>query len=419
MKFFKNFSFGKLLDNKRFTIPLSILLAFISWVVLTVNQKPTMDRVFTDLTVTVNLENTFASENDMSIIGDISQQKFTVTVRGSNYAVGALTSGDFNLYASAATVDEPGEYNLEVAATRNNSDYEIVSITPETLSVNFDYIETKEFTINALAQGATAADGLIAEGGIVSGTESDTVTIKGPRAVLNRIETVAALAQVNSTLSESATFDADIILYDVDGKVIEKDNLSLSAEKVKVTVPISRKKVVPVRVVFSNLPEGFSRQSISCSIDNSSVTVIGTPETIEKTTEITLSPIDIRKVTLDSNKFDVSAKLPEGVRVLDNIDHFTVTVGLKNYAEKIVTVSSIKYTGLSHKLTTEGGSAIKNVRICGPTSVLKDIDESKIYAQTDLSGKKAGGHTVDVDINFDGYKNVWAIGTYKTTVTVK
>jgi len=419
MKFFKNFSFNKLLDNKRFTIPLSILLAFICWVVLTVNQKPTMDRVFTDLTVTVNLENTFASENDMSIIGDISQQKFTVTVRGSNYAVGSLTANDFNLYASAATVDEPGEYNLEVAATRNNSDYEIVSITPDILKVNFDYIETKEFTINALAQGATAAEGLIAEGGIVSGTESDTVTIKGPRAVLNKIETVAALAQVNSTLSESATFDADIILYDVDGNVIKKDNLSLSAEKVKVTVPISKKKVVPVRVVFSHLPEGFSRQSISCSIDNSSVTVIGTPETIEKTTEITLSPIDIRKVTLDSDKFDVSAKLPEGVRVLDNIDHFTVTIGLKNYAEKVVTVSSIKYTGLSAKLDTEGGSAIKNVRICGPASVLNNIDEAKIYAQTDLSGKKAGGHTVDVDINFEGYKNVWAIGTYKTTVTVK
>ena len=216
MKFLKNFSFRRLLYNKRFTIPFSIFLAFSFWIVLTINQKPTMERTFTDMTVNVNLENTYAAENQMSIIGDISQQKYTVTVRGPSYVIGGMTSSDLSLYASAASVDAPGDYSLEVAAANNNTEYEILSISPPTLDVNFDYIETEEFTITALAQGATAFEGLITEGGIVSGTESDTVTIKGPRAIINKIETVAALAQVNKTLSASETFDADIykkVLY--------------------------------------------------------------------------------------------------------------------------------------------------------------------------------------------------------------
>jgi len=419
MNFINNFSFTKLLNNKRFTVPFSILLAFIMWVVLTVNQKPTMQRVFTDLTVTLNLENTYASENNMSIIGDISEQKFTVTVRGPNASVGALTANDLGLFVSAAQVDAPGEYKLDVKPASSSTDYEILSISPPTLAVNFDYVDTREFTINALAQGAVAAEGLITEGGIVSGTQSDTVTISGPRSVLNKIETVAALAQVNKTLSVSETFDAEIILYDVDGNVIEKDNLSLSAENVKVTVPISKKKVVPVKVTFSNYPDVFLQQTLSCSIDNASVTVIGTPETVDKTTEIILSPIDLRKVSLNSASFDLSPKLPEGVRLLDNIEHFTVKINLEDYAERTVKVSSIKYTNLSSKLKAKGGAAIQNVKICGPASVIRKIDTSKIFAQTDLKDMKAGEHTVSVAINFNGYSNVWAVGEYKTTVIVE
>ncbi len=419
IEFFKNFSFRKLLYQKKFTLPFSILLAFAIWIVLTVNQKPTMERTFTDMTVNINLENTYAADNELNIIGDISQQKFTVTVRGPGYIVGGMTASDLNLYASAASVDAPGKYNLDVSSMHNNSDFEILSISPLTLDVTFDYIESKEFTINALAQGATAAEGLITEGGVVSGAESDTVTIKGPRTVLNKIETVAALAKVNKTLSASETFDAEIILYDADGNVIEQNDLSLSTKNVKVMVPISKKKVVPIKVAFSNLPEGFDKSSIKTKVDYSSVTIIGTPETVDKTKAIDLSPINITNVASGTTSFDVSAKLPEGVRILDSIDHFTVEVNLKGYAEKKITVSTIKYTGLSKGLKTQGGTAIKNVRICGPESVINNIDPKKVFAKIDLTDKKAGEHTVSATIHFDGYKNIWSIGDYKTTVRVK
>jgi len=184
-------------------------------------------------------------------------------------------------------------------------------------------------------------------------------------------------------------------------------------------IPISKKKVVPVKVTFSNYPDVFLQQTLSCSIDNASVTVIGTPETVDKTTEIILSPIDLRKVSLNSASFDLSPKLPEGVRLLDNIEHFTVKINLEDYAERTVKVSSIKYTNLSSKLKAKGGAAIQNVKICGPASVIRKIDTSKIFAQTDLKDMKAGEHTVSVAINFNGYSNVWAVGEYKTTVIVE
>jgi len=417
----KKISFRKLLYNKRFTVPLSIIAAFIFWLVITINQKPDMDRTFSKLNVTINLENTLAATNEMSIIGDISKQEFTVVVRGPSYLVSSLTASDMNLYASAATVDEPGDYELEVSASTGgiSSDYQIISITPSTVNVTFDYIETKEFSIIPTAVGAVAEKGLIAENGVVSGTESDTITVKGPRSVINKIETVNAVAEVNKTLSASDTFDAKIVLYDAKGNEISQENLIFSTSNVKVTVPISKKKVVPVKVEYSNLPSGFNTASLTASVDYASVTVIGTPATVEKITSVSLSPIDITAISTDSSSFDVSAKLPEGVKLLDSIDHFTVTVDTSKYTEKTITVSSVKYTNLESGLKTQGSSSIKNVKICGPKEVIDKLDISKIYAEINLTDKKAGEHTVTAIIKFEGYNNIWAVGTYSTTVTLK
>lgn len=415
------FSFKKLLYNKRLTIPLSILTAFVFWLVIMISQNPDIERTFTDIPININLENTFVSENGMEIIGDISSQKFTVTIKGPSYVVSALQSGDFYVYASAAAINAPGDYQLEVSGGKNTavSDYEFISISPSTVNVNFDYVDTKEFTVKARAEGATATEGLIAETAVVSGTESDTITIKGPRTIINRIATVEAYAEVNKTLSESATYDAEIHLYDEAGEAIDMTNLTLSEHAVKVTVPISKSVTIPVVADFTNLPEGFQKSSIGYSVDHQSVTVIGKPEAIDKITQVTLSAIDITSVSVSSNKFDVSPKLPDGVRLLDSIEHFTVTVDTSGYAEKTFTVSSVRFKGLSAGLSAVSDTVIRNVKICGPKDVIAKLKDDMLYALVDLSDKAAGEHTVSVSVRSDSYNNIWQVGSYSTTVKIR
>lgn len=421
MKFLKSLSLKKLLYDKRFTITLSIVAAFFIWIVITVQQKPVIPRTFTDLTVNINLENTFVAENGMSIIGDISEQKFTVVVTGPTSVVSRLTASDLGLYASAGEVDAPGTYNLKVSPTSSvaSAEYEITSISPPAIDVNFDYVETEEFTINAIAEGVTPAEGLIAENGIVGGMESDTVSITGPRTVVSQIETVSAVAKVNKTLSATETFDADIVLFNAEGNVIDQKNLNLSTSKVQVTVPISKKKTVPVKVEFANAPTGFDASSLAVSYNYSTVTIIGTPDKVDKTSQILLSPIDISALSSGSKSYDLSLKLPEGVRLLDTIEFITVTINASNYNEKTLDVSSVKYTGLSSGLSTGSLSGIKNVRICGPRNVIRNFNVNNITAEVDLTDKKAGQHTVSVKFKMNDHNNVWVIGQYTTTVTIK
>ena len=421
MKFLKNFSARKLLFDKRFTVTISIIAAFMIWMVITIQQKPIIQRPFTDLTVNINLENTFVAENGMSIIGDISEQKFTVTVTGRTNVVSSLTANDIGLYASAGEVDAPGTYSLKVSPTSSvvAAEYEITNISPPAIDVSFDYIDTEEFVLTASAEGVTAADGLIAESGVVGGMESDTVSITGPRTVISQIATVSAVAKVNKTLNATETFDADVVILDADGKEIDQKYLTISTTKVKVTVPISKKKTVPVKVSFTNAPSGFSGSSLPVSFNYDKVTVIGTPDTVDKTTQVTLAPIDISTLSAGTKTYDLALKLPEGVRLLDTIETISVTVNAANYSEKTLDISSVKYTGLSSGLSTGSLSKIKNVKICGPRNVIRNITSENITAEVDLTDKKAGQHTVTVKFKLKDCNNVWVIGEYTTTVTIK
>lgn len=419
-----SFFLKRLFYSKRFTVIFSLLAAFVLWLVIMISQNPEIERSFTDISLQINLENTTVSNNGMEIIGDLSEQKFTVTVNGPSYVVSALTASDVYVYASAAQVDKPETYQLNVIGAKKNTaaDYEIIAVSPKTVSVKFDYVDTKEFTLKPNAPGVVAEKGLIADTPVVSGVESDTVTIEGARSVVNKISSVEAYTDAKATLNASETFDAEIRLYNEEGKRLEGEDLKylkISVSAVKVTVPIVKSATVKVIPQFTNLPDNFDQSSIPYTVDHPTVEVIGTPSAVEGIDKITLSPIDITSVSKNKNRFEVTAKLPEGVRLKDNITSFAVTVDLTDYAEKTVTVSRFKGNNLASGLKAGMVGEIKNVTIFGKKDVLDALKEDELYAVADLKDKAKGEYTVEVIIQSDTVHTVWQVGTCQATVKIQ
>ncbi len=283
--------------------------------------------------------------------------------------------------------------------------------------------------------GVSAADGLVAETPVVSDSQQNTITIKGPRTTMEKIATVGTYAEVNKTLDSSQSFDSDIVLYDsddaiiyrytADGTVYDAGNnivtnsyLTLSFTTTKVTQPISKMKSVQCKANFNNLPSGLSESDISYTIDQSKVTIIGTPEVVDKIDSISLSAIDFRKVSSTTNVFEVSPVLPDGVKILESVEYFTVNINMSGYTETVIDIRNIRCTGLADNLKAKTDTRIKNVKLCGPSDVISSIKSSDFYAVVDLTDKSAGDHTVEVIVKSDIYKNVWQVGNYSTSVTL-
>lgn len=429
---------GRLLDNKKFTATLACILSFSIWLIVMINRNPVRDQVFTDITATVSIENTVASELGLGIISDVASQKFTVTLSGPNYIVSSLKSEDFLLSASVADVNASGTYTLDVLGTMNSTKtgYTFKNISPATIDVTFDYIDVKEFTVAPKLIGVGAAEGLIADTPAVSDANQSTITVKGPRSVMERIATVGAYSEVNKTLGATQSYDCEIVLYDendkiiyrytADGKVydasenlIESTYLTLSFTNVKVTQPISKKAEVRVKPSFTGLPSGIKSEDIKWNIDHSVISVVGTPDIVSSMKELTLPAVDFRGVSPTSNSFEVSATLPDGVKILDSIDFFTVTIDTTGYAEKTFNISEIKCVGLDSSLNAKTSNRIRNVKICGPADVIAQITAADLYAVLDLTDKSAGEHTIEATIKSDKFNNIWQVGAYSTTVTIR
>ena len=428
---------GNLLYNKKFTIILSVVLAFSLWLGIAMVENPIRQQTFTDLSASITLDGTAAADLGLGIVSNVAAEKFSITVSGPNYIVSALKAEDFSLSASTIDINSAGTFNLDIipTAATGKTGFTISSVNPSSISVSVDFIDTEEFTVVPKLIGVSAAEGLVAETPVVSDAQQSTITIKGPRTTIEKIASVGTLYEVNSVLDTSKTFNSDIVLYDdndkilyrytadgtvydVNQNIVTSSYLTLSFTSAKITQPISKKKSVNCKAVFNNLPTGLTDGDIKYTINQNKVTVIGAPEIIDKIDNIPLSAIDFRNVDTVSNSFEVSAILPDGVKFLDSVDVFVVDIDTSKYKEKTFEVKDIRCLGLSEGLKAKTSDSIKNIKICGPANIIEKIKASDLFAVVDLKDKAAGDYTVEVVIKSDVYDKIWQLGSYSTSVTL-
>lgn len=421
MNILNKFSIRDLLHNKKFAIFFSILVSFIFWLVISIEQNPEREQTFNNLPINISLQGTVLEDMGIDVVDDSMLKTASVTVYGPNYIVSSLKDDDIKVNATISDITAPGTYTVNLSAVRNSnkSDYSFVSVNPSSITVKFDYIDTKEYTVTAKVKGVSAVGGLIAEDPIVNGLENGVIIIKGPRTKMEKISSVVAFADINKTLSVTTSFDAKLQLLDADGKELDKSNFTISEEKLKVSVPISKKKVVTLSATFDKAEQALI-DGLKYTYDTSRITVIGPPDTIDSLNTIELSPVDVSKLSLLNSVFEVTPVLPDGVKILDNITSVKVSFNLSGYAQKTIDISNIKSKNKPSDISGfESSGKLKNVVICGPSNVISQITADDLTAYIDLSGKSAGEHNVSVYITSDRYSSVWAIGSYNLSVVLK
>ncbi len=413
---FKKDSMRNLFYNRKFVFAFSLIVAFVFWLVITINQNPERTRVFSNITVSVSTEGTAAGELGLDVISK-SADTVSVKVSGPSYVIASLSSSDISVSASIAEVTEAGTYELGLTAACAESGIKVLSVSPAKVSTVFDYVDTKLYNLEVEAVGATAVSGLIVDTPSVSTSSDSTISVTGARTELEKIARVVAVADVNSQLKNTSSFDADIHLYDAEGKELDKSAYSLSVSKVKITVPILKQKEVPIKVTFSNKPKAYANKDISYTASAQKVTIMGPESSIDTIESVSLAPINFDSVSKDNNSFDVAPILPNGVKLAENIETVTVVINTSGFSEGTYNVTEFKFQGTDGKKVTASG--VRNVKICGPSSAIRKIKSSGLYAVADLTGKAAGVYTVPVRIYAEDYDNIWQVGTYEVVVTVK
>lgn len=423
----KRISIRVLLENKKIAMIISVVMAILLWFSITITESPDSENTLAGLSVAIPIENTVVGEMGMDIIGDPSAYTASVTVKGPAYVVSSLSREDILVSASISSVTNSGTYSLELRATKQagaEDNFEIVALSPKTISVKFDYIDTKQFEVTAQAIGHKAEEGLVAELPFISDSNNALLNVKGPRTDIEKISKIVAVAEVNKTLGGTETFDGTLKMLDIDGKEMKLEDFTITAQDgrsapdVKITVPIYKEKIVPITAQFVNEPKAFSNKKISHTLEHKTVLISGPPEAIDNVEDIKLSGIDFRQITGNNQEFVTTLIMPEGMKNKDNIESVKVKItGLENYTVKSFTVTQISIvdsSDTSARLTRE----IRNVKIMGPKDVLNNISASDLSAEVAIQGLQSGEHTVSATIACKKADNVWQLGSYTASINI-
>lgn len=416
----------RMFENKKIAMITSIIVAVALWFGITIMESPDSENTISGLSIAIPIENTVVGEMGMDIIGDPSAYTASVTVRGPAYVVSALSSEDILVTASISNVTNSGSYSLDLRATKqagSDDNFEIISLFPRTINVEFDYIDTKQFAVTVQAVGHKAEEGLMAEVPFVSDSNNATLNVKGPRTDIEKISKVVAVADVNETLGKTETFPGTLKILDANGKEMNLKEFTittadgLSAPDIQITVPIYKEKVVPIVAQFINVPSGFANTVIPHHLEHASMLISGPPEAIDKINEIKLSEIDFHQITGNNQSFETSLVLPEGVKNKDNIETVMVKVtGLEKYIIKSFNVTTVKV--VDNSATAKLSREIRNVKVMGPEETLNKLTAADFYAEVELEGLDSGEHTVSTNIICKKANNVWQVGTYTASVTI-
>lgn len=378
---------------------LAFLSAVIMWFLVVNIDDPVRSETFYNIPVTViNEEVVTESNRTYQIVDDTQNVNVTVTAKGSDLK--KISEEDIVATADMKELSLGTQVPIQVSI--EGKDYEEAYSTPRNLQVKIDEEAKNNFPITPTAAGTVREGYVIGE--LTANPEK--VTIRGPKTVISSISRVCAEVNV-SGLSENATLEATLILYDANNNVIDQTLLAnnLGEEGVTVDVELFQTKNVSLKFDTSKLSaaEGYSISGIS--YEPQEVQVSGEEDVIKELSEIRIPAEELERTGLTQRTevtIDIQPYLPDGVTLTDvNANNVVVVISVNQPGARSfeVSTSSIVVNNLADDLELSYGNTVDlEIQIKGPDEVLDNLSLAK---------------KVSIDL-----KNYTAAGTYKVPVTV-
>ena len=386
MKFNPVSFIAKLFDNKKFLMAFSLICAVIFWLVIDITENPIREVTISDIQITIKNQMD-DNQNELKVVSEYNDN-LSVTVSGPGYIVTTVKKEDIIVTVKPSTdVNKPGTYTLDISATVNVTDCNVVKLSRNYLTVVYDYdtsaeipveIDTSKFQ-EMLPQDCEIYRSFLKND--ADGTELPTISVTGPSGVVSAIKKAVVTPIIpEGTAPGSQSLEGTILFIGNDDKTaVDASQLVYNTDTL-VRVIVYKVADVPLKPTFTNLPLCYSslqgglpsyelRRYNGNARANEVLTHVKVRGPIEVMDELvknglSLSPIDFTKVKADNTSFNVSFVLENGVEIVDGTEEITVALKLGSLRTTTVEIapSKIKFIGLPAGLTASS-SLSKSIKV--------------------------------------------------------
>lgn len=378
---------------------LAVLIALVLWLAIVNVNDPEKTITVSNIPISVTNESAITSR-DM-VYNVKSEQYLNITVSGKRSIVSNLSAEDFRATASLKELSKVNSIPVDVT-TKNASlgrKITIVKQSAQTILVDVENVEEKDFTDLVVEYTGKVADGYVAG---LSSMSTDEVTVKAPTSIIDKIKKVAVRCSLDGT-NTNISKKCPVILYDKNGKEIKSDEIELSDKKIRVNVNVLRAKQVPISTInkdeLGKPADGYVVDDVILSSD--SITVYGSEESLDSIESLDIQDdIDVSDAKGDvTQNIDVTGKLPKGLSVSGES-----TITVKVLIKKLITrtfeydASEVSLNDLSSDLDVQLVTKKVKVTLQGEEEVISQLTKDDMAISADLGKVKEGTTTVHVDV---------------------
>lgn len=377
---------------------LAALFAVFLWLVVVNIDDPKISQRFSASVVIENEDYLTDQGKYYEVLDDTNTIVFTVTAKRSY--IEKLSNTDFKAVANMenAAIDNEsgrGKVPIEVTALRYST-LVTISKTTQNLEIALDNLAQEQFMIGVETTGELP-DGCALGDVAVS---PNLLRVSGPESVVSMIDHVTATIDVTNVTTDVV---ASVMptLYDSEGKVIDKNNLTLNMTTVTVTVRILDIKDVSLIFDVTGTPaDGYAYMDME--YEPKTISIKGTVSALNNVTAVHIpgSALNISGARDDITQvIDVSEYLPDGVTVSDQSQaKVTVTVHIAQLATRSFNIfpSSVNVLDLPEGYHLSFGNSVIRVNVSGVAEDLAALDADSIVASIDASSLTPGRHEVEL-----------------------
>ncbi|MDE6150290.1 MAG: hypothetical protein K2F81_09425 [Ruminococcus sp.] len=401
---------------------LAAIIAIIIWVVLSITQYPTTTIQIANVPVVFSLDGTKANDKSLSPINLPNNLTVNVEIKGMKYEIGGYTEKDLIATVNLDPVNNEGTYSLDinVESTHSSDQCTIVSVSPATIDVSFEKINSKTFELSTEMPYVNVENGFTLKDIDVSPSE---IEIQGTEKDLENLSKVSVRVKDSLTLSENTVIStSDLIFYDKNNNVLLSDKYTvLNNKNFNVSFSLNKIKDVELKLDFTECPDNFDSSVIPYVLSEKTIQIISPILDSESVTEKSIGSIPLNEVDLDKT-FDFNLKLNDDEEILSGSDKISVSFNQSGYTSKNFTVDSDNFkivnrpTGKKVSVKTKN---ISGVTIIGPEAIINSISAGDLTVEIDLKGiVKNGTVSKDVTVYSTKHDNIWCYGKYKAEVVI-
>lgn len=415
-------------DNRKVVLVISVILAVFSWIVVAGFIKPGETATLTDVTINYRQKESNYKNLGLSMIGDL-RQTVSVEVEGDSNVIYKLKSTDVVVSPDYSNITGPGTYVVPLRATREaEGNFEVVKISPETVTLQFETMETMTITVQGKADGIEAATGYFKDTPIVT---PSTIDVTGPSSIIETIASAVAEVPDKEVRSESKYYGTSVKLLDEKDEPVDTKLLTLSSSEVEITVPILEVREIPIVPMYTGLPEGFDTDWFNSlvTLSEDTIQIAADKEEINNYTESQIGPIDITQFDINQNTYTFPIIFPEKaknkIKNIEQLNQVTATIDTSTLAQKTFKVDAenveIVNIGAGLEITPYLRNGL-NVTLIGPKEVIEGLLPENITIQVDaygIAGEQGGQQNIPARIVVASSNKVFAIGQYQIVCEVQ